>query len=168
MASGAPKKELQEFERSIQKANPGLLDNLPAPKRNQIIQLLAQAQGNTSWLEYRSHSGPVPPGEELIKYNEAAPGGGDRILVMAEKQQSHRLVVEDIVIRSQRAQAERGQIIGAVLVALLIVAGAWITVAGHDTVGGIVFGTTIVGVATLFILGKAVQKKDLHRKSAGD
>lgn len=37
-----------------------------------------------------SYSGPLPPAEHLRGYDAIIPSGGDRIMVMAEKEQAHR------------------------------------------------------------------------------
>lgn len=38
-------------------------------------------------------AGPLPPAEELLKYNDAVPEAAERILKMAETQQHHRLAL---------------------------------------------------------------------------
>jgi uncharacterized membrane protein len=45
-------------------------------------------------LSYSVHSGPLPPPEDLAKYNMIVPDAAERILRMAEKQQAHRMELE--------------------------------------------------------------------------
>ena len=37
-----------------------------------------------------THSGPVPPAEEIARYEQVMPGAADRIFTMAEQEQKHR------------------------------------------------------------------------------
>lgn len=110
------------------------------------------------------YSGPIPSAEQLEKYNKTLPDGAHRIVKMAEEQAAHRMKIESIVITSQQKQSERGQLIACVLVAILILTGGFLTYSGHDTVGGIIFGTTIIGVIANFIFAKNRQTKDLENK----
>lgn len=110
------------------------------------------------------YSGPIPSAEQLERYNQTLPEGAHRILRMAEEQSAHRIRIESIVITSQQKQSERGQLIACVLVVILILTGGFLTYSGHDTVGGIIFGTTIIGVIANFIFAKNRQTKDLENK----
>jgi hypothetical protein len=58
-------------------------------------------------------SGPLPPPAELEKIDQIIPGGADRLLRMAEKEQTHR--IED---------AKRGQYLGWSLAAGAVIAAA--------------------------------------------
>ena len=40
-----------------------------------------------------------------------------------------------------------------ILIIIFVISGVYLTDKGHDTVGGIIFGTTIICVAGLFITG---------------
>ena len=40
-----------------------------------------------------------------------------------------------------------------ILILLFVVSGVYLTINNHDTVGGIIFSTTIIGVGGLFITG---------------
>jgi hypothetical protein len=58
-------------------------------------------------------SGPPPPPAELQKIDQIIPGGADRLLSMAEKEQTHRI-----------AHAKRGQYLGWSLAAGAAIAAA--------------------------------------------
>jgi uncharacterized membrane protein len=153
-----PKRTIELF---LKQHVPGL-----GSKSGQVVsavqQLLKSGTVQMSRTEFRS--GPIPAAEDLIRYNDAAPNAADRILAMAEKQQEHRIRLETNTIGSQQKQSARGQIIGGLLAALLIGAGTWLAGTGHDTVAGVVFGTTVIGLAGLFVAGRYIQKKDLGSK----
>ncbi len=99
-----------------------------------------------------------------MQYNEAVPNGADRIMVMAEKQSAHRIEIESLVIRSQQEQSGRGQIFGLVIGLFGILAGAAVACLGHDSVGGVIAGTTVVSLVSAFIAGKQRQGRNLSQK----
>lgn len=41
-------------------------------------------------LEARQFTGPLPPPEQLLQYEQISPGFADRIVTMAEKEQENR------------------------------------------------------------------------------
>src|SRR5579864_1294595 len=57
-------------------------------------------------------SGPLPPPEDLIKYNEVFPDCGKAIVEMAQKEQSHRHNTDNRRLDSDITLAKRGQLIG--------------------------------------------------------
>ena len=67
-------------------------------------------------------SGPFPHPEILNKYNAVIPNGAERIMVMAEKQQNHRISLEKFVLENDARRADFGLILGFIL-ALLVVGG---------------------------------------------
>jgi Na+/proline symporter len=60
---------------------------------------------------------------------------------------------EDLYFSADR-RANRGQWFGFILAVSLIATGTYVTVQGHDVVGGIVFGTTVIGVLVVYVLRK--------------
>ncbi len=158
----------KQAETLLKEQKPKLLTGLDPKKRNEVIDfvgaILRDTQVELSRTEFRTHSGPLPPSDELLRYNEATPDAADRIITLAEKQQNHRIEMETHVIRCQQVQSARGQVIGGLLSSFLIGSGTWLAVTGHDAVAGVVFGTTVIGLAALFVIGKVVQRNDLNRK----
>lgn len=69
------------------------------PTRTQVVQRV---------LEVGSfHSGPLPPSRELAEYERIHSGLANRVVVMAEKEQSHRHAREDRVIRAETGYARQ-------------------------------------------------------------
>ena len=60
-------------------------------------------------------SGPIPPPELLIKYNDALPGGAERIMAMAENQSQHRQQLERLVIEANCRVQKTAPIYGFVI-----------------------------------------------------
>lgn len=75
-------------------------------------------------------------------------------MAMAEKEQDETITMEQKRLTANIKLARWGQAIGALLTLALIVAGTWLTIEGHDVVGGTIFGGTIIGVASVFVLNK--------------
>lgn len=100
------------------------------------------------------HSGPLPDPYTLGAYNEMIPDGADRIMKMAEKQQSHRMGIEKKAIGRQSAQSLIGQIFGFLIGLAGIGCGTFLAYKGHSTVGSIIAGGTVVSLVSVFVLGK--------------
>ena len=95
---------------------------------------------------------------------------------MAEKEQSHRQSAENEMLAQNRRNIEgsisanrRSQILAACAIFALLIAGVFLTRAGYATVGGIIFSTTIISTASIFITGKLTQRSDTDAdRSVGD
>jgi hypothetical protein len=80
-------------------------------------------------------SGPLPPPSELEKIDQIIPGGADRLLRMAEKEQTHR--IED---------ARRGQYLGWSLAAGAVIAAAVVSLChGPWQVSVALVGISVLG-----------------------
>lgn len=133
-----------------------LVSALPAEKRGRAVQILLARS--------TSHTGPIPSPEAFERYGQTLGNAPDRILRMAEKQSDHRIEVERQAIRRQLNQSGAGQILAALLAICCIGAATWLSLHDHDTVAGIIGGTTVVGLVTVFVYGKKSQQKDLKQK----
>ena len=128
-------------------------------KAQQIVQIMKVTQ--------ESFSGPLPHPEILKGYQQLIPDAPERILRMAEKEQSHRQSAENEMLAQNRRNIEgsisanrRSQILAACAIFALLIAGVFLTRAGYATVGGIIFSTTIIGMASIFITGKLTQRSN--------
>lgn len=162
------KAEDRQIEAFINQQQPGLLKTLDPTKRNQVVELLGKVgirnQLQLTQTEIRQHSGPLPPADELQRYGQVVRDGAERIMTMAEAQQQHRMQLEKTVVSSQQAQSAAGQWMGFCLVVLMVIAGTWLGLSGKEVAAATVFGTTILGVAGVFVIGRRSQAKDLESK----
>jgi hypothetical protein len=62
-------------------------------------------------------------------------------------------------MRKQVMLSARGQWMATVLAVLCIAASVAVTLEGHDWVGGVLGGSTVVSLATVFIVGQATKKE---------
>ncbi len=133
---------------------------IPKSKRDKIIKAFVRVIS----VRQASFSGPIPPPEILKGYNEVVSNGAERIVLMAENQSSHRIHLEDHAVKEQLKQSRQGQLFGFILGLIGLILATVLALLGHETIAGI-FGTiTIVGLVTVFVLGRNTQDKDLSEK----
>lgn len=145
--------EAIEIEKAVTQINPKIFHGIDAKKKKEIIAT------TVSVIATKQHSGPLPSPETFQGYENVLPGAAERIITMAEKQQDHRMGLESKHLNEQLFQSKLGQIFGLVISIVAIGAGTHLTMNGHDTVGGILLGTTLISLVTVFVLGKRAQKK---------
>ena len=139
-------------------------DNLSSEEKAQMIAGI---------LKVEQYSGPIPPPQFLESYQSLIPDAPERFLRMVEEE--HNASIEkmrsDTEVVKELANAQKtkvknahianllSQTLAFVLVILFTISGVYLTATDHDTIGGIIFGTTIVGVTSLFITGALKKQK---------
>ncbi len=147
----------------MEKAYPQVYEKLPEELKPQILRMVQRVALSLQITE--ECSGPLPPPEQLIKYDEALPGLAERIVVMTEHQSAHRMELEKSVVYAELRQSAVGQIAAFALAVLFLAGALAATLNGHDTVGAALGTTTVLGLVATFIAGKREQKADLEEKS---
>ncbi|MBI4827473.1 MAG: DUF2335 domain-containing protein [Nitrospinae bacterium] len=139
--------------------NPLSNNSLPQPSPS-------PTPGNTvaRRIESISFSGPLPPPNILQKYNDVMPGLAERIVNSAEKQASHRMDLEKIVIQGEDRRAYLGWGSGTVLALLVVLLGAYLVYVGRNVEGFSTLAATAATFAGVFFYGKHKQQKDLAQK----
>ncbi len=94
-------------------------------------------------------SGPLPHPQILRQYNEVLPGAAERILIMAEKQQDHRIGMD----RSGVRRANWGLGAGYSLSVMGLISSAFLVLHGHEVGGSILGGSTFLSLVTTFVYG---------------
>jgi uncharacterized membrane protein len=74
--------------------------------------------------------------------------GAERIMQMAERNQQHRIYCERKDVDTDARLSAIGQVGGFILT----IAGTYIAAIGQTWVAGAIFTTTILGIATTFVL----------------
>lgn len=110
-------------------------------------------------------SGPLPPPQMLVKYNEAFEGCAERIVAMAERQATHRQGIEKTAVESNFRSERRGQILGFVIALAAICGGFYLAMHDKETAGLATIIATVVSLSGVFIYGKWQQKKQLDQKN---
>lgn len=96
-------------------------------------------------------SGPLPPPDELEKYERVSPGAAKRIFAMAETQGHHRRELEKSLVDNEYKEASRGQICAATLGTLAIVSGTIAGISGAQWTGSVIGGLVVVGLVYALI-----------------
>ena len=104
--------------------------------------------------EARRYKGPLPPPEMLNDYNLIVSNGAERIVRMVEIQSQHRIDLERKIIPEQASQSRRGQTFGFILALISLGITTLLSMSGHEVVAGIIGGSTILGLVTVFAIGK--------------
>jgi uncharacterized membrane protein len=110
-------------------------------------------------------SGPLPHPAILAQYNDVVPGGAERILTMAERNQQHRHAIENKVVRGGLSAQRNGQWFGLIVALVGMVGSIWLISQGQ-TWGGATIGTVdVVGLVSLFIYSNESKKRELRSKA---
>lgn len=130
-------------------------------KRGKIISVVAPILT----ASFKSHIGPLPSPETLKQYDELLPGTAERIISMAERQNIHRIDLENKVITRQLQDSRVGQFMGFLIAVLFAAVAYSLGMNGHDTLAGVLGGSTLVSLVAIFVVGKKKQGQDLQAKA---
>jgi uncharacterized membrane protein len=121
----------------------------------------------------RRHSGPLPPPEQLRAYDEIIEGAAREIWEDYRDRVRHRQELErrDQEMAQQALSAnilfgQRAQWLAFAGVIFLALLAFVLVLLGHDTVGMVVFGTTIAGYVAAFIAGHVRGQRASQRGTA--
>jgi uncharacterized membrane protein len=129
------------------------------PKVRRLIEQVAYSQTRQTVV-----SGPLPASDELAKYEQIAPGAANRLITLVEQQSSHRISIETFVIKSQQWQSFAGQILGFLVAIAFLVGAVYTVVHGFAIAGTIIGSLDLIGLVTVFVLGRNTQKQNLMDK----
>ena len=127
-----------------------------SPEFQTIVTVAARAQ----------FQGPIPPPSTLEGYERVVVGSAERIISMAEKEQSHRhdmdkenVSIEKTYLNNERNRDRLGQWFGAGISLFSLSLATYLAIHGQPVVGGIIGGTTVVALVTAFVVGRVVSDK---------
>jgi uncharacterized membrane protein len=101
-------------------------NNSNPPTKKRVARISATA---------RMYSGPIPPADELIKYEQVCPGAADRIIAMAESQSKHRQRLEDKVIGGNVQNEKMGMWLAFIITVGLILIGTYLIMNDKQVIG---------------------------------
>lgn len=114
-------------------------------------------------------SGPLPLPQLLVGYEEVSPGAAAIILEDFQKQGAHRREMESRTVEAgiqnnvaNHAKTRRGQTFAFIITILGLGAAVLVTLLNHETVGGILVGSTMVGLASAFQYSRHPKDRRLH------
>lgn len=106
------------------------------------------------------HQGPLPPPRQLVQYEQALPGAAERIMSMAEKEQSHRHKNESRLIGGEITLKFVGQAAAIVSLVLMIGLVGYMVREGHPIQAASLGGIMITGVVGLFLAPRFFQRSE--------
>ncbi len=102
-------------------------------------------------LVRESHRGPLPSAKEFQRYDQALPGAADRILAMAEREQTHRHAIEHHVVTEDVRLKKRSPWFAFVALCAMLAVVGYIAYLGHPTSATALGGGVLIGVVALFL-----------------
>ena len=144
-----------------------LLHQLP---QEMLVKALAGREGNVSLtveqqISHQQYSGPIPPPSMLNDYNKVQSGFAERIVSMAENEQKHRHELESHAVKGAITKDKRSQRFALICVLFISTLCGGLIYTGHDTAGSFLGGSTLVGLAALFITGRRDTSKKQDEQS---
>jgi len=133
-----------------------IIQYIPEEKKAEALKVITACSIKTA----SSFRGPLPPPSILSEYNDVLTDGAERIIKMAENQSSHRIELEKHAIKEELRQSKNGQIFGFILAIIGMIIAFFLAYLGHEIVAGIFGTTTIIGLVTVFVIGKKRQDKE--------
>lgn len=129
-----------------------VLASIDPDKRNVIVSAMVEMR--------QTFSGPLPRPADFKAYKEVLSNAPERILLMAEKQQQHRIDSEKRIIKADIRESIFGQVFAVLLVVLFLAAAVYLGINGHDWLAGIV-ATLSATISAIFYLKSTPSNKDL-------
>lgn len=102
----------------------------------------------------KSHSGPIPSAEELEHLERVLPGLANRVVNMAETEQSVRHSTTQSIITKEFALRSKGQWLAILAMCLLLATVSYIAHLGDTQSAAWLGGATIVAVVSVFVTGR--------------
>lgn len=136
-------------------------DSFAQEIERQIGDLVSQKQREvivakmTSLMVSEHFSGPIAHPRHLRAYEEISPGAADRIISMAEKQQSHHINMDEKILAAETSDRKLGMFLGAgAFIALIVCALFSAIMTDSNVIPGMFLGTAAIGGVSLFIRGR--------------
>jgi uncharacterized membrane protein len=109
-------------------------------------------------------SSPLPPPEEMEKYERLMPGATETLFRNVTNQSNHRMELETETIRGDNRRADRGQIFSFVLSVLCLGIAGWLFYLNKNgfAITGII--AAIAPIATAFLGSSISRKKERESK----
>jgi uncharacterized membrane protein len=110
-------------------------------------------------------SGPLPPPEILIQYNDAVPNGAERIIALAERQAEHRMTLERQVIEADIKRANSGLVAGFIVALAGLSAAVFLVHEGNAAAGTILGGLDLVSLVAVFVYGTVSRRNERQQRA---
>ena len=148
----------KEKERAIAPPTPS-----PPPQEHALLQH-QQVSGEL-------HLGPIPHPDTLKAYGDIAADLPERIVKMAEGEQTHRHEMEREALDANiddlkrgRSETRLGQVCGLVVGLTALISGAYMAVHGVQWGGSLIGGGTVAALVAVFVYGRKSREPSNEQK----
>ena len=140
-------------------------DSSSSPSQSDL-ESLQETQVQSVSISRSVWSGPLPDPQTLADFGSINPSFPDRIVALTENEADRRYKLERERLKLVGADAARshneharGQWMGFLSCLTLAVIASFAAFTGRETVASVIFGSTILGVVTVFVLGRTQIEK---------
>lgn len=120
----------------------------------ELLESVLQTPQVQAIFVQRSHSGPLPPAEDIALYEKSIPNGADRIMRMAEKAQDNGY---DVRLKEISLQA-KGQYFAFAIVGLFTALAGYLAYLGDTASAALLMGAGLTSIVGAFIYGTLKKK----------
>jgi uncharacterized membrane protein len=120
---------------------------------------------SVKWQQQQQFAGPIPPPDILQGYENVLQGAAERIVAMAERQAAHRQYLERKIVEDGSQRANIGMWLGFVIAVVVLAVSAALIWTGYGWQGTVLGSFDVVGLATVFVVGRAGQRRELEEKA---
>ncbi len=153
--SASPRRQKKNIVKPSQEVSGGASEDTLADGTRDTASDRGGEPENTISISSRQQffSGPIPPPDALERYKSVDPDIPNRLVKMAEKQQDHSHTLERQAQKSMTEAENKGRNYALIISLLMIVCSTYLISTGNGILGTIFAGTTLLGLAYLFIAG---------------
>lgn len=123
----------------------------------ELLERLIQKPEVRTLISREFFSGPLPPPKVLKSYETILPGTAERIIQMAEREQSHRHSMDTLALNGDIDKDRRGQNYGLLLALSFAVITVVLGLNGLETLAAIIGSVDLVALVTVFVIGRRAQ-----------
>lgn len=135
-----------------------------SPRVSQQPPITRSEEQDLFALIYQS-SGPYLDPMLAERFERIEQGLGVALVRQGIEQTEHRMRMELQMLRSDNLRSWAGLIAGFAVALSFLAASVYLTINGHDTVGGILGGTTVLGLVGAFIRGQSASRSERESKA---
>lgn len=122
------------------------------------------ADRNVQVLKMEQWSGPLPPPEVLMRFEEVCPGTAKKIVRTFESQAHHRMSLEKKVITSDARNETLGVVFAFLIVSMVLGLAVYAMYLGRDLTALVALLSVLVSLIGIFVYGKRVNKQERLEK----
>lgn len=124
---------------------------------------------------HQHHRGPLPSLHYMQGMKDIVPDGPERIIAMAETEQSHRhaMEVRDQALTEKSEDDDyrvtrRGQLFGFLICVFVIGVAAILALMDHENIAAVLVGLDLVSLAAVFVAGRWLPVRSTQTDASGE